>query len=1154
MKGYKIYVDLNPGNAAKKEQPKAGVMLAFHKSIEVKILDRASFGGWCLMVKCKINDKVFLIVNTYLPSVHDDELYKEKCQKLDYWISHFKCENILLLGDLNCTFSDLDSFKENYQAYKTKAKLFSNIIDKWDLQDIWRLHNPFAKKYTHRGTYSRGFSAQRLDYIFSSLNFTPCFVDCSIGNSFCSDHSPMQAILNFESQNRRSHFIFPTELCYSVQYKVKLQEEWSKVLQHNQDCNPNTKLDLFKCTVNRTAISFQSFKTKLTKELVERCEAKIVKASQLRDTEASPLMRANYMEQINQFNDELNNLFAERKQEKYAANLARWYSERGQTTSYFLEKFKKDRERPNISQIISGATMVYDNVNILKEAHRFYSGLYSKGHCCPPFPEMDEVPVISEDDFFVLSDPISLEELYASLKSMKKTSAPGIDGLTVKFYLHFWDMVKDLLLDAFNYSYKTGSLPVSQRRGLIKLLPKKFKNLLLIDSWRPISLLNVDYKILTKLFARRLKLILPDIIHPDQRGFIHERRASNGILDLYAILDIIEQNPEEYLICSIDIRKAFDSVDWEFLRYCLNKFGFPPEFIQWFNVFYHDRTAYVMNNNQWSEQIHIGKGNFQGCPLSPLLFAIAIEILACRIRGNLEIEGVAISDTFCKKLNLVADDLLLIFKNTFSGCEQVEEELNEFSLNSGLKINKEKSSVLKVGSTTPLEVDRLKLFQRNSGGIDYIGFHIGEAKNLWSDNLNSRINTMLRDLRTSKDLFNCTVLERITVIKSLFFSRLPYFMEKTPLPPEKVIKEFQSQLSHFVWAGKKPKMKLNNAAAPIKEGALGIIDVSNRLKALKINIVALACKTHHVEFWQQHLFDKFVIPFDKVISCNINYQGILSLVKCGENLHQIWLDALKCWSDLYYINSSTFLDSDDYHQEVLNRPLAYNIPIMSKLYVKNKKKYHPDILNEMENFGWFTVADVLKKPAQGFSIKGILTAKLTGRLKSYVPPGWAGFLPSHDPLYYTFAQKVLDGKIVLRQFYQKLLTPDFSVYQRKWLEKDNVKCCYWEKLSARVSLLVNVNVKNFFIMFNSRGIWLDDICSQFLMCSKLCSFCNSNTENFSHLFWDCSYAKKIWTYTLTILYNVKPEHASKETAFFPVEVPSTVFILFTYVEVLHLSL
>ena len=644
--------------------------------------------------------------------------------------------------------------------------------------------------------------------------------DCDIGTSYCSDHSPIHLDISFDSIKNKGRFIFPVDLCYSMEFCSKLEENWKGVLSNNSDTKPDTLWDHFKCTVNSSAISFKSFQKKIHKELVESFESKIATTTHLQDLEPSLLMKANYQEQIVCLNKDLDNLFAEKRKEVHARNLARWFSLKGLTTSYFLNRFKKDKDKAIVSQLISGSGLITENRDILAEAHNYYSGLYKKDQCCPPFPETDEVPFMCDFDSSSLAAPITMDELYLALKSMKQASAPGIDGLTVKFYLHFWDLVKEPLLASYNFSYSSGRLAVSQRRGLIKLLPKKNRNLLFIDHWWPISLLNVDYKILSKLFAKRMKNILPYLIHPDQRGFITNCHASNGILDLYAILDLITEEKDEYLLCTIDIQKAFDSVDGGFLNYVLTLFGFPPEFIKWFNVFYTDHTAHVMNNNEWSEKINIEKGNFQGCPLSPLLFVLAIEILASRIRGNEEIQGIKVTEEFSKKLNLVADDLLLVFKNTISRCEQVKEELKEFSRNSGLKINKDKSSVSVVGSDCSLEVDRLPLFQRKPRQIDYIGFTFHpRSELLWKDNMSSKIDLMVRELRSTYGLSQCTVLERITVIKSLFFSRLPYFVEKLPFPDEQVIKNLQANLTDIIWVGKKPKMKLENSVAPVSEGA-----------------------------------------------------------------------------------------------------------------------------------------------------------------------------------------------------------------------------------------------------------------------------------------------------------------------------------------------
>ena len=325
-------------------------------------------------------------------------------------------------------------------------------------------------------------------------------------------------------------------------------------------------------------------------------------------------------------------------------------------------------------------------------------------------------------------------------------------------------------------------LSTSQCQGLIRLLPKKDRNLLVVSNWCPITLLNVDYKILTKLFAKRLKDILPKIVAPDQRGFIAGRHLSESILDVYALIDLILERDDDYFLCSIDVQKAFDSVNWEFLRRVLNLFGFPQEFLQWFNIFYTDRTAHVVNNNEWSNVIHIQKGNFQGCSLSPLFFALVIEILANRIRNNKDIQGVQLAE-INKKLNLVADDILLVFKNTIIGCVQVSEELKRFSLNSGLKINMDKCSITRINKQgLPPDVGAFPSFQRAQENFTYIGYHISlKQDELWEKNIPPIINKMIHELETCSQLGPASVLGRVLVFKSLFFSRLPYFLEMIPL-------------------------------------------------------------------------------------------------------------------------------------------------------------------------------------------------------------------------------------------------------------------------------------------------------------------------------------------------------------------------------------
>ena len=175
-----------------------------------------------------------------------------------------------------------------------------------------------------------------------------------------------------------------------------------------------------------------------------------------------------------------------------------------------MNKFKQDKSKPVISHLITNEGTVTQNSDLLKEAHQFYSKLYTKTEILSPLDHLDNVKRLDFSEARVMAEEISENELLGALKAMKPSSSPGSDGLTVKFYVHFWDLVKEDLLNCLSHSFLVGKMSLSQRQGLIHLLPKMKRNLAFISNWRPITLLNVDYKILAKLFAKWLRDILPD--------------------------------------------------------------------------------------------------------------------------------------------------------------------------------------------------------------------------------------------------------------------------------------------------------------------------------------------------------------------------------------------------------------------------------------------------------------------------------------------------------------------------------------------------------------------------------------------------------------------------------------------------------------------
>ena len=128
-----------------------------------------------------------------------------------------------------------------------------------------------------------------------------------------------------------------------------------------------------------------------------------------------------------------------------------------------------------------------------------------------------------------------------NLQRLAESRAPGTDGLPAEFYKVFWNDISDLFLNSINYAYRSGQLSVTQRRGIIKLIPKKDAEPNLIKNWRPISLLNCDYKIAAKAIANRFKQVIPNIINYDQTGFLKGRFIGENI----RLIDVLGLKPHK---------------------------------------------------------------------------------------------------------------------------------------------------------------------------------------------------------------------------------------------------------------------------------------------------------------------------------------------------------------------------------------------------------------------------------------------------------------------------------------------------------------------------------------------------------------------------------------------------------------------------------
>ena len=407
-----------------------------------------------------------------------------------------------------------------------------------------------------------------------------------------------------------------------------------------------------------------------------------------------PPVSQNVTERIKILKEELEKIIEYRTKGAILRSKSRWYNEGEKNTKYFLNLEKRHFKQGTISQLkLSDGFFVISDKDILSECESFYKDLYASkidnSVNFDFFQQANEI-FLTPDDQQVCDGLLTKTECEEALKSMNADKTPGTDGLPAEFYKAFWDDISTHLLSALSFAYESGCLSITQRRGIIKLIPKKSIEPFYIKNWRPITLLNTDYKIAAKAIANRIKTVLPKLINNDQTGFMKGRFIGENIRLIDGIIQYATQHNVPGLLLFIDFEKAFDSLEWPFIFDTLRFFGFGPSLINWVRTFYCNIESCVLNNGWSSSFFQPQRGVRQGCPLSPYLFILAAEVLAKTVRNNKSIRGLSLGNDEVK-ISQYADDTILILDGSEKSLTSAIQFLDDFGKISGLKLNDSKN-------------------------------------------------------------------------------------------------------------------------------------------------------------------------------------------------------------------------------------------------------------------------------------------------------------------------------------------------------------------------------------------------------------------------------------------------------------------------------
>ena len=923
-----------------------GVAILFTKGIEFEVEDTIiDPEGRFLLVNVKLNDEKYTLVNIYAPTKDKHDEQKNLLDRIQHMLGENNYENLIMGGDFNATLNPkLDKKGGNPEGLSEYSDQIQSMCETLDLIDVWRVHNPNKQLFTWR--QRKPLVQCRLDFWLISEHLDNVVEEVNIKTALKTDHSMISLSLSTHNATKRGRGLwkFNALLLRDKEYIAAVKD----IIEENKTdkINPGLLWDVIKCKIRGFSVAYSVKK----KRECNKVEAELLRSLKRLDaliSEHGEDPCDDNMQEFETTKKELERLEESKTKGTILRAKARWSEHGEKCTKYFASLEKRNYKNKTIKQLDVDGKVVTDPHEILKIEEEFYSKLYSEckinlDHEAKAYKHFlgQEHPLLDEGERQACEGEVSEQECASALKDLKNGKSPGSDGFTVEFYKFFWKEIKMLVINSLNYAYQIGELSIEQKRGVITLIPKKGSIRTKLNNWRPITLLNIDYKIAAKVLASRIKRVLPMIINNDQVSYIPNRYIGENVRITADILDYTSLKKIPGILLLIDFEKAFDTIKWNFIIKALRKFNFGDSFVRWVKTLYNNIQTAVINNGMLTEFFTPKRGIRQGCPLSAYLFIIAVELLAASIRNDKKIKGVNIGKQEIK-LSQYADDTTCYLADEDS-LRLLLLKLGLFFACSGLRINLKKTKAKALG---PLELKRKDMFgiEWTDGRVKSLGItHCNNDEDMYLYNFKPRIQNMknLLNIWSQRDL---SLKGKITVIKSLALPSL-LFVSMVLAVPENVIKEVNDMVYAFLWSNRKAKVKKGIITAPIEKGGLKMIDFKEIIKAQKIIWVKRLLNSEESK-WKAVLMEFYKeMEITDIIKCNFDKSCI------KEDLPEFYKQILYIWMQVHTKDPSTV---DEVRNQIIwnNKYITVEKqPILWQNMYTNGMKYIGDLLKRDGDF------------------------------------------------------------------------------------------------------------------------------------------------------------------------------------------------------------
>lgn len=778
-----------------------------------------------------------ILASVYAPN-WDDVSFIHKLTSLFPNLNRHK---LLISGDFNTVMDPaLDRSSPRTLTRSKMSLALGEFTDRAGCVDPWRFFNPNKKEFSYFSHVHHTYS--RIDFFLIDKTLLPFTKKIEYTAIVESDHAPVSMDISF-SQNVTQPRVW--RLDRSLLSDSRFCEFIGKAIDEfiyfnrSDSISPSMLWETLKAVIRGKIISYSISCSKERKQKEEELLKSIRHIDQQYSITPTPELYKERVALIAQYD-----LLSTERTEKHQLWLKGHYYEHGDKAgrllAYQLKCQSASRLIPQIRTISQSLTI--DPIEINDTFRDFYFNLYTSSAphdkaSMMTFLDNINFPQVDTEAKDSLEETVKLQEVVDSIRKMQSGKSPGPDGYTVEFYKKFSSQLAPLLLEMFNHSFDQKHLPQTLTEASISLLLKPGKDPNDCGSYRPISLLNVDVKILAKLIASRLENVTTTIISTEQTGFIKGRQSFTNIRTLLNVIHSPASRETPEVVVSMDSEKAFDRVEFTYLFTVLEKFGFGSNFISWIRLLYTSPKASVTTNKISSKLFSLSRGTRQGCPLSPLLFAIAIEPLSIKFRTTPYISGIRRFGTE-HKISLYADDLLLYISDPVSCIPKIVNILNDFGLFSGYKLNFSKSECFPINNLALQLTDNVFPFHVSKSGFKYLGIHITRAfSDLYENNFKPLLLKLEADFKRWSGLY-LSLPGRVSCIKMNVLPRFLYLFQCLPVFLSKsFFQSLNKLISSFLWANKNARIRREFLERPRDKGGMALPNMRNYYWASNIQKV-----------------------------------------------------------------------------------------------------------------------------------------------------------------------------------------------------------------------------------------------------------------------------------------------------------------------------